>query len=377
MPTPRDYYEVLGVSREASVVEIKKAYRKLAVKYHPDRSGGDGEAVERFKEAAAAFEVLSDDAKRGRYDRYGHAGVNGSAGPRDVSDIFEQFGDLFGESGLFGGGRGAGRGGRRGRHLRAAVTITLEEAAAGVTRTLEVHRAKTCDVCDGSGAEPGTTPQVCELCGGAGRVIQSQGFFRVQTTCPGCGGDGRVVRSPCQECGGDGLLPEEAELEVKVPAGVDSGMQLCLRGEGEAGSPGPNGTAGRRGDLLVDVTVKDHPLFHRDGPHLAVEVPVGYAQLALGTELEVPTLAGRESVDVPAGTQPTGTFRLRGYGMPDPHGGRTGDLFVKLHLEVPRKLSDEHEEVLRKLAELDRGHVSPHRRGWLEKLKDFFSTEEE
>ena len=390
MPTRRDYYEVLGVSRDADGTVVKKAYRKLAVKYHPDRDPSP-EATEKFKEAAEAFEVLSDPDKRQRYDRHGHAGVNGAAGGfRDVGDVFDAFGDLFEGFGVFGG---AGRGGRgtrprRGRHLRTSLTVTLPEAAAGVSKTVTVERPRLCPTCDGTGAEPGSSPETCGLCGGAGRVLQNQGFFRVQTACPRCGGAGTVVADPCRECDGEGTLPERVELEVAVPAGVDTGMQLCLRGEGEPGTVVPGAGVGPPGDLYVDLDVEPHPLFQREGTHLACEVPISYTQLALGAELEVPVLAGpddadgeqgepgRESVTVPAGTQPDKVFKLRGRGLPDPHGRRGGDLFVKLRLEVPKDLSTAHEDLLRKLADHERAHVTPHRAGWLDKLKTYFSLDE-
>ena len=389
MPTTRDYYEILGVSKDADGTVVKKAYRKLAVKYHPDRDPSP-EATERFKEAAEAFEVLSDREKRARYDRFGHAGVNGGGrgggGFRDVGDVFDAFGDLFEGSGLFGGagGRGGGRRARRGRHLKARMKVTLPEAAVGVTKPLEIDRPKLCPTCDGSGAEPGTTPDACGLCGGAGRVLQNQGFFRVQIACPRCGGAGTVVVDRCGECDGEGTIQEHVELDVAVPAGVDSGMQLCLRGEGEPGTVVPGAGAGPPGDLYVDLTVEPHPLFQREGVHLACEVPISYTQLALGTELEVPTLPedpdadpGREAVTVPAGTQTDKVFKLRGRGLPDPHGGRGGDLFVKLKLDVPRDLSGEHEELLRRLADHEHAHVTPHRAGWLDKVKQYFSLDDD
>ena len=386
MPTTRDYYEVLGVSRDADGTVVKKAYRKLAVKYHPDRDPSP-EATEKFKEAAEAFEVLSDREKRGRYDRFGHAGVNGGGGGfRDVGDVFDAFGDLFEGFGVFGGAgrRGGARRPRRGRHMKANLSVSLPEAARGTTCTLRLDRPKLCPTCDGSGAEPGTRPDVCGLCGGAGRVLQNQGFFRVQTACPRCAGAGTVVTDRCDECGGEGTTLEHVELEVNVPAGVDNGMQLCLRGEGEPGTVVPGAGAGPPGDLYVDLAVEPHPLFQREGTHLACEVPISYTQLALGTELEVPTLPatadddpGRESVTVPPGTQTDRVFKLRGLGLPDPHGGRGGDLFVKLKLEVPKDLSAEHEELLRDLADHEHAHVTPHRAGWLDKLRNYFSLDED
>lgn len=374
MAQKRDYYEVLGVERTATVEVIKRSYKKLAGKYHPDRNPGDEEAVAKFKECAEAFGVLSDPDKRARYDRYGHAGVNGKAGGfQDVGDIFEAFGDLFGDFGMFGGGRKArGRGVRRGANLRAAVTIDLAEAAEGTTRTLEIDRRELCDACDGSGAKPGTTPETCHYCGGQGQVVQTQGFFRLQTTCPACGGAGQVIRDKCPKCAGSGRQAKRVKLEVKVPAGVDNGMQLCLRGEGE---PGPGG--GPRGDLYVDLRVKEHPLFDREGRNLLCQIPVTYTQLCLGAEIEIPLLRGRHNLEIPAGTQPDEAFRLTGKGLPDPHGGPRGDLFVHLHLEVPRKLEERQEELLRELAEEEKTNVSAHRKSFFEKLKDYFTGDED
>lgn len=376
MAQKRDYYEVLGVERTATVEVIKRSYKKLAGKYHPDRNPGDQEAVEKFKECAEAFGVLSDADKRARYDRYGHAGVGGPAGGggfQDVNDIFDAFGDLFGDFGMFGGGGRRSRGGaRKGANLRAAVSIDLAEAAEGATRTLEIDRRELCDTCDGSGAKPGTSPETCTYCGGQGQVIQTQGFFRLQTTCPACSGAGQVVREKCAKCAGSGRQPKRVKLEVKVPAGVDNGMQLCLRGEGE---PGPGG--GPRGDLYVDLRVKEHEFFDREGRNLLCRIPVTYTQLCLGAQIEIPLLRGRHNLVIPAGTQPDEAFRLTGKGVPDPHGGPRGDLFVHLHLEVPRRLDDRQEELLRELAEQERANVSAHRKSFFEKLKEYFAGEDE
>ena len=376
MASKRDYYEVLEVPRGALPEEIKKAYKKLALANHPDRNPGDDEAVTRFKEAAEAFEVLHDPGKRDRYDRFGHAGVsgNGRTGFSDVSDIFDAFGDLFEGFGLFGGGRTRGRRRRtyKGESLRTPVTIDLLEAAAGCTRDLQIQRRETCSVCDGSGAKPGTTPHRCDYCGGHGQVVQSQGFFRIQTTCPACRGEGTVIRDKCFRCGGTGREAKDFKLEVKIPPGVDTGMQLCLRGEGE---PGPHG--GPRGDLYVDIRVKLHPLFQRDGKELTCRVPITYSQAALGAEFEVPVLDGRYTFTVPPGTQPGEVFRLRGFGMPDPHGGRRGDLHVEVQVEVPKKLNDRQEELLRELAELEQADVSPHRKSFFESLKDYFGLHDD
>ncbi len=372
MASKRDYYEVLGVSRDADDAEIKKSYRKLALANHPDRNPGDEEAVHRFKEASEAFEVLSDASKRSRYDRYGHAGVsgNGSSGFSDVGDIFDAFGDLF-EGFGFGGSRRSRRS-RQGSSLRAAASITLLEAANGCSRTLKINRHETCTNCEGSGSRPGTEPERCDYCSGHGQVVQSQGFFRVQTTCPACRGEGKVVRDRCPECQGSGREETSAELEVKIPPGVDTGMQLCLRGEGEPGTRG-----GPRGDLYVDIRVEEHPLFQRDGVHLNCRVPITYAQAALGAKLEVPVLEGRHELEIPAGTQPDEVFRLRGLGMPDPHGRARGDLFMHVQLEVPKKLTERQDELIRELAELENANVSPHRRSFFDKVKELFSLDDE
>ncbi len=377
MATRRDYYEVLDVPRAASPEEIKKAYKKLALANHPDRNPGDEQAVSRFKEAAEAFEVLSDADKRARYDRYGHAGVsgNGRTGFSDVSDIFDAFGDLFEGFGLFGGGgrtRSRRRSGRKGESLATSITIDLLEAAAGCTRDLDVRRREICSTCRGSGAKPGTTPDRCDYCGGHGQVVQSQGFFRIQTTCPACRGEGTVIRDRCSHCGGTGREAKNIKLEVKIPPGVDTGMQLCLRGEGEPGHGG-----GPRGDLYVDIHVRPHPLFQRDGTRLICRVPITYSQAALGAELDVPVLDGRYTLSIPPGTQPGEVFRLRDFGMPDPHGGRRGDLHVEVQVEVPKKLNDRQEELLRELAELERADVSPHRKSFFESLKDYFGLHDD
>jgi molecular chaperone DnaJ len=378
MASKRDFYEVLGVSRSASAVEIKKAYKKLALANHPDRNPGDEDAVLRFKEAAEAYEVLSDSEKRARYDRYGHAGVQGAArggaGFHDVSDIFDQFSDIFEGFGFsFGGGaRTRGRGPRRGAHLRTGLSVTLQESALGVSRDITIERHKTCQTCDGSGAAPGTTPETCDYCGGAGQVVQAQGFFRVQTTCPACRGAGQMIREKCDTCRGTGQEIEEITRTVQVPAGIDNGMQLCLRGEGDAGEGG-----GPRGDLYIDVTVKPHSLFEREGKHLLCRVPITYTQAVLGATVEVPLVHGTEPFEIPAGTQPGEVFKLRAKGMPDPHGGRHGDLHVEVQLVVPRKLEPDHDKLLRKLAEHEKTQVSAHQKSWLEKLKELVTGDDE
>ncbi len=384
MAAQRDYYEVLGVARNASPDELKKAYKKLALKYHPDRNPDDEEAVTHFKQAAEAFEVLSDADKRARYDRLGHAGVKGAGGGggfHDVNDIFSAFGDLFEGFGFQFGGSGGGASGRRaggrsgatrGESLQATVRIDLPEAFSGCKRELKITRHESCDTCQGSGCKPGSSPKKCTTCGGQGQVIQSQGFFRFQTTCPGCRGRGTVVKDSCVSCNGQGRILKEVTREVSIPAGVDSGMQLCLRGEGETGLNG-----GPRGDLYVDIDVKKHALFLREGQDLMYRLPLTFAQAALGAEIEIPTLKGRETMKIKPGTQPGEVNRLRGMGMPDPRGGngKAGDLLVEVQVEIPRKLTSEQEELLRKLADLDHKDVMPQRKSFFEQVKTFFSGE--
>lgn len=377
MATKRDYYEVLGVAREASADDIKKAYRKLAAKYHPDRNPGDQSAVDKFKEASEAFDVLSSDEKRARYDRFGHAGLEGSfggggAGFQDVNDIFEAFGGIFGD--LFGnqGGRRRGSRARRGEHLRTTVTIDLSEAATGCSRELEIQRRIVCRTCQGSGAKAGTSPVPCDYCGGHGQVVQSQGFFRVQTVCPACQGSGKIIREKCPDCRGTKYQSTRVKLEVRIPAGVDNDMQVRLAGEGE---PGENG--GPPGDLYVDLRVKSHPQFQRNGRHLMSEVPITFTQAALGTELEIPLLTGTHKLTIPAGTQPGDVFRLKGQGMPDPRGGPRGDLITRVQVVVPKKLSKKYEELLRKLADLEEQPVAPHQKSFFESVKEFFTGDED
>jgi molecular chaperone DnaJ len=381
MPAERDYYEVLGVTRTASAEEIKKAYKKLAAKYHPDRNQGDDAAIELFKEVQEATEVLSDPDKRARYDRYGHAGVKGagrSAGAQDLGDIFGAFGDLFEGFGFNtgGGGRQGARqaGATRGDALQAEVRIDLTEAFHGCRRELKFARNEPCDKCQGTGCKPGSAPATCSTCRGHGQVVQSQGFFRMQTTCPACRGRGSVVKDPCTDCRGQGRSVREVVREISIPAGIDTGMQLCLRGEGEAGLNG-----GPRGDLYVNIEVRRHQLFQRDGQDLMYQLPITFAQAALGAEIEIPTLKGRETLKIRPGTQPGEVNRLRGFGMPDPRGGtsKPGDLLVEIQVEVPRKLSSDQEELLRKLADLDHKNVMPQRKSFFEQVKAFFSGEAE
>jgi molecular chaperone DnaJ len=372
MAAKRDYYEVLGVSRSATSKQIADAYRKLAIKYHPDKNPGNEEAVTRFKEAAEAFEVLSDEQKRSRYDRYGHAGVEGGVHQfTDVHEIFEAFGDIFG-GGLFGDlfGGGRRRGGRRthkGADVGCEVRVDLLEAALGCTKTVEFQRHEFCETCRGSGAKPGTRPETCHYCGGRGQVIQSSGLFRVQTTCPACRGAGTVVKHACPTCSGDGAVLHTVRREVTIPPGIDDRMRVRLAGEGE---PSPNG--GPRGDCYCLVHVSPHPLFQRQGQDLICTVPITYAQAALGAKIEVPTLEGRDEIELPAGTQPGEVFKLRGRGMPNPRRRGRGDLLVQVALEVPRTLSPRQEALLRELADEEHVHVSPHRKSFFEKLREYF-----
>ena len=373
MAAKRDFYEVLGVARDAAPEDVKRAYRKQAAAHHPDRNPGDAEAVERFKEAAEAFDVLGDPEKRALYDRYGHdaiRGRNGAGGFNDVNDIFSAFGEMF--EGLFGGGGGRRSRAQRGENLRWRLDLDLRDAALGCKRQIEIQRAELCVTCGGSGARPGTTPEACNYCGGRGQIVQSQGFFRVQTTCPACRGAGSVVRDKCSTCSGTGREVQTVRLDVTVPAGVDNGMQLCLRGEGNPGIEG-----GPRGDLYCEITVAEHSVFKRQGAHLHCRVPITFTQAALGAEFEIPLIQGRHKLEIAAGTQPGEVVRVRGQGLPDPHTGRKGDLLIKIQVEVPRKMKKRQEELVRQLAEVEHTNVSAHRKSFFEKIKDLFSNSEE
>lgn len=378
MPTmagKRDYYEVLGVDRNASEKQIAEAYRKLALKYHPDRNPGDEEAVAKFKEAAEAFEVLNDPEKRAIYDRYGHAGLEGcGVGPQfhDINEILQAFGDIFGDSlfeGFFGTSRRRRRGPRKGADVRCEVELSLEEAARETRKTITIRRREYCPTCDGTGAKPGTRPEVCRFCGGRGQVVQSSGIFSIQTTCPACRGAGAVIRETCATCRGEGLVLREVQREVNIPAGVDNQMQVHIPGEGE---PSPDG--GPRGDCLCEIRIRPHPLFRRQGANLFCEVPVSYPQAALGATIEVPTLDGPRELEIPRGTQSGTQFALKGMGMPDPRRRGRGNLIVEVKIEVPQRLTPEHERLLRELAELENRHVGPERKSFFGKLKDYFQA---
>jgi molecular chaperone DnaJ len=374
MAQERDYYEVLGIERRASSEEITNAYRQLAMRYHPDRNPGNAEAADRFKEAARAFEVLSDPSLRGRYDRYGHAGLQGGTHDfNDISDIFDAFGELFG-GGIFGeafGGRRRGTRPRKGKDVFCEIRLSLEEAAEGAVKQVVFTRHETCGDCEGSGARRGTSPEPCDYCGGQGQVIQSAGMFRMQTTCPACRGAGRIVRQKCPACRGQGLVEERVERKVTIPAGVDEDVRVRLAGEGEPGSAG-----GPPGDCYCVIEVEEHPFLHRHGKDLLCEVPITFSQAALGGTIEVPTLGGTKPLEIPAGTQSDATLRMRGLGMPEVRGRGVGDLVVQIHIEVPKTLSPRAEELLRELADEEQANVSPKRTSFFERLKDYFQPRE-
>ena len=371
MAGKRDYYDVLGVSREADAEEIKKAYRKLALQYHPDRNPGNKEAEEKFKEAAEAYEVLHDEEKRQRYDRYGHAGLNTMGGAphfTDVRSVFDLFGDIFGD--FFGqsGGRGSGRG----RDLQVTVEIDLIEAARGTRKSVPLSREENCTECGGDGSKRGTRPTLCRRCQGHGVVLVNQGFFRLQQTCGGCGGRGMIITDPCPKCHGEGRVEARRTLNIEIPAGADNGTRIRYGGEGEAGAPN-----GPRGDLYCLIRVREHSIFQREGPHLICQVPITFSQAALGGPIEVPTLDGPYTHTLKSGVQSGEVVRISGKGMPSLRGGRKGDLHVQVVVETPRHLTKRQEELLRELAEIDQKHVSPQRKSFLEKLKGLFTTEPE
>ena len=369
----RDYYEVLGVDKNASAADVKKAYRRLAMKYHPDRNSGDANAEEKFKEASEAYEVLSDQEKRAGYDRFGHAAVDGSAsasgfnagGFNDIGDIF---GEVFGD--IFGGGSRSRRTTRRGADLQYTLDLTLEQAVGGDTVEIRVPTLAGCDDCNGTGAKPGTSPTICRECDGRGQIRVSQGFFSLQQTCPRCRGNGRVILEPCRTCAGRGRVESRKTLSVKVPPGVDNGDRVRLSGEGEAGMNGAP-----PGDLYVQMRVAEHPIFTRDGTDLYCEVPVSFADAALGGEIEVPTLNGRVKLKVPQETQTGKLFRLRGRGAPPVRGGPDGDLLCRVVVETPIHLSDKQKTLLRDFkASLEANGTkhSPKEESWFQSVKSFF-----
>jgi molecular chaperone DnaJ len=369
----RDYYEVLDVDRNASEADLKKAYRRLAMKFHPDRNPDEREAEARFKEAKEAYEVLSDPRKRTAYDQFGHAGVDpsmGAGGPDMGGFGGGGFGDIFGDifSDIFGGARRGGARVNRGADLRYALEISLEDAVAGTTVKIRIPSWMSCATCSGSGAKPGTKPKTCTTCQGAGQVRMQQGFFSIQQTCPQCHGQGSVVETPCSDCRGQGRVQEQKTLSVKVPAGVDNGDRIRLAGEGEAGEAG-----GQPGDLYVEIHVKPHPIFQREDSHLFCEVPIPVTTAALGGELEVPTLDGKVKLRIPAGTQTGKMFRMRGKGVKPVRGGPQGDLICRVGVETPVNLTARQRELLRELDEsLRGGSHHPQSSSWLDSVKKFF-----
>ncbi len=373
----RDFYEILGVSKDAGDDDIKKAYRKLAMKHHPDRNQGDSAKVseETFKEAKEAYEILSDANKRGAYDRFGHAGVDPSvgAGPgAGMGGFSDAFGDIF--EGIFGGG-GRQRGGSnvyRGADLRYNMEITLEQAARGHETQIRIPAIEQCEVCHGSGAKAGTKPKQCHTCNGAGQVRMQQGFFSIQQTCPTCHGTGKVIADPCSPCGGAGRVKKQKTLSIKIPPGVDEGDRIRLSGNGE---PGMNG--GPAGDLYVQMSLKPHAVFQREGDDLHCEMPIGFATAALGGEISIPTLDGKAEIKVPSESQSGKTFRLRGKGIKGVRSSAPGDLYCHVVIETPVNLTSRQKELLREFDEINRtdaGKHSPKEKSFMDKMKDFFSA---
>ena len=376
MADKRDYYEVLGVSKSATDAEIKKAYRKLAKESHPDLNPGDKEAEVRFKEANEAYEVLSDSDKRSRYDQFGFAGVDpnygggGYGGGFDGSFDFGDLGDIFGSffGGGFGGGSRSRTGPQRGESLRMGVTITFEEAAFGCEKEVTLERVEQCDTCQGSGAAPGTSPETCSNCGGSGQVQQRRqtpmGVFATTGPCPRCGGKGKIIKTPCDACRGSGQVRRRKTVKVTIPAGIDDGQTISLRGQGNAGKNG-----GPAGDLLLVITVKPHQLFRREGNAVFCEAPITFTQAVLGGEMEIPTIDGKVKYDIPEGTQTGPTFRLRGKGIPNMNGHGRGDQYVTVNIETPRNLTREQKEALRKFSDTLKENNYEERKSFFKKFK--------
>ena len=376
MADKRDYYEVLGVQRGATDAEIKKAYRKLAKENHPDLNPGNAEAEARFKEINEAYEILSDSDKRSRYDQFGFAGVDpnygagGYGGGFDGGFDFGDLGDIFGS--FFGGGFGGGtrprNGPQRGESLRQGLTITFEEAAFGCEKEIVIDRVEQCDSCHGSGAEAGTSPETCSNCGGSGQVQQRRqtpmGVFATTGPCPRCGGKGKIIKSPCKDCGGSGQVRKRKTLKVNIPAGIDNGQIISLRGQGNAGRNG-----GPAGDLQIVITVQSHPLFRRDGTDVFCDAPITFTQAVLGGEMEIPTIDGKVKYDIPEGTQTGTTFRLRGKGIPSVNGRGRGDQYVTVYIETPRNLNREQKEALKKFSDTLKESNYEERKSFFKKFK--------
>ncbi|MEQ9825144.1 MAG: molecular chaperone DnaJ [Puniceicoccaceae bacterium] len=376
-----DYYELLGVNRDATAEEMKKAYRKLAVKYHPDKNPGDAAAEAKFKEISEAYDILKDPDKRAAYDRYGHAAFQGGGmGPRGgagggFSDPFDIFREVFGGGRAGGGGifdeffsgGGGGMAGQEGSDLRYDLEISLEEAANGVEKEIRYRRAVSCDRCDGSGAEPGSRRVKCPTCGGAGQVTSNRGFISFRQVCPTCSGAGSIIENKCKKCGGEGRVTDTSKLKVKIPAGVDSGSRLRSAGKGEAGLQGAPS-----GDLYIVLHVKEHDVFERHGDDLFCEIPIKFTLATLGGTLSVPTLNGKGTLKIPSGTQSGTVFRMRGQGMPNLRSGQKGDQLIKVVIEVPRKLTAEQRKSLEEFAELSGDPANPMSESFFEKAKRFF-----
>lgn len=374
MSNKRDYYDVLGVQKNSSKDEIKKAYRKLAMQFHPDKNPGNPEAEAKFKEASEAAEILSDDEKKARYDQFGHAGVNGQGGAGgfqggDFGDFGDIFGDIFGD--MLGGGKRRGGGGRRsqgrpGDDLQMGIDIDFAEAAFGCEKTISLTKNVKCETCNGSGAKAGSSPTTCDYCHGHGEVRRQQGFFTVASTCPKCNGSGRMIKDPCGTCAGAGKKKKKVDLQVKVPAGIDGGQRLKLSNEGDAGALG-----GPNGDLYVVINIKPHEIFERDEFDVHCTVPISFSKAALGAEIEVPTLSGKVALKIPAGTQSGVKMRLKGKGIQRLGGYGVGDQIVSVHVETPTKITGEQKELFTRLAELDH-QSNPMSRGFFDKVKDLF-----
>jgi len=364
----RDYYEVLGLQRNASLDDIKKAYRKMALKHHPDKNPGDPRAEEKFKEAAEAYAVLSDEEKRARYDRYGHRGLGGMGGfdPSQFADFGDILGDLFGFGDFFGASRKRTTRPARGNDLRYDLTLSFEDAVFGKEIAISVPRVVTCSTCQGSGAKPGTSPATCTGCNGRGQIRYSQGFFAVARTCPQCGGAGKVIKDPCVGCGGAGRIREDKKLSVKIPPGVDEGSRLRVPAEGESGY-----NSGPPGDLYVFISVQDHPKFTRRDYDIHSEQAISFTQAALGVEIKTETIEGQEPLRIPPGTQPNQVFRLRGKGVQFLQGPGRGDHYVHVNVRIPSTLTDEQRRLLEQFA-VQEGENSSDGRGVLDKMKDFF-----
>jgi molecular chaperone DnaJ len=373
----KDFYDILGVNRDASDDEIKKAYRKLAMKYHPDRNPDSKEAEDKFKEAKEAYEILSDGQKRAAYDQYGHAGVDpnmggGAGGGQGFGGFGDAFGDIFGE--IFGnqGGRGGGRSGvYRGADLRYNLEVSLEEAARGTDTRIRIPTMDDCGSCGGTGAKPGTKPVTCTTCNGVGQVRMQQGFFSIQQTCPKCHGTGKMVKDPCHDCHGAGRVKGSKTLQVKIPAGIDEGDRIRLAGEGERGQGG-----GPAGDLYVQIHIKPHAVFQREGDDLHCEMPIGFATAALGGEIEIPTLDGAAKIKIPAETQSGKVFRLRGKGIKGVRSSYPGDLMCHVVVETPVNLTARQRELLKEFDDINRSdeaNHSPRAKSWMDKMKDFFA----